>query len=82
MAIESEVLGSCIEEIDVLVDAKYEGRWLCCEWKCLKFIWEAKAAQNRRYRWVMVPGIGCAFKCFLGTLGVIKEFKSPCVCVG
>jgi hypothetical protein len=26
----------------------------------------------------MVPGIGFAFKCFLDTLGVIEEFKSPC----
>jgi len=26
----------------------------------------------------MVPGIGYAFKCFIGTLGVIEELKSPC----
>jgi hypothetical protein len=29
-----------------------------------------------------VPGIGYASKCFLRTLGVIEELKSPCVCVG
>jgi hypothetical protein len=51
---------------------------LCCGWKYLRFIWAAKAVKNRRYRWVMVPGIGYAFKCFLRTLGVIEELKSPC----
>jgi len=25
----------------------------------------------------MVPGIGYAFKCFLDTLGVIEDLKSP-----
>jgi len=30
----------------------------------------------------MVPGIGYAFKCFIGTLGVIEELKSPCNCRG
>jgi hypothetical protein len=30
----------------------------------------------------MVPGIGYAFKCFKGTLGVIEELKSPCGCRG
>jgi hypothetical protein len=64
MAIGSEVFGRCVEEIDVSVEVEYEGRWLCCEQKYLRFIWAAKAAQNRRYRWVMVPGIGYAFGCF------------------
>jgi hypothetical protein len=27
----------------------------------------------------MVPGIGCAYKCFLGALGVIEELKAPVV---
>ena len=48
MAIGSEVCGNYLEEIDVSVDAKYEGRWLCCGWKYLRFIWEAKAAQDWR----------------------------------
>ena len=78
MAIKSEVFGSCVEEIDVSVEVDYEGEWLCCGREYLSFIWEDKAAQNRRYRWVMVPGIGYAFKCFIGTLGVIEELKSPC----
>jgi hypothetical protein len=30
MAIESEVVGRCIEEIDISVEVEYEGRWLCC----------------------------------------------------
>jgi len=57
MAIKSEVFGSCVEEIDVSVDAKYEGRWLCCEWKYLRFVWAAKAAQDYlqwRWRWCQV----------------------------
>jgi len=64
MAIKSEVFGRCVEEIDLSVEVEYEGRWLCCGWKYLRFIWARKAAQNRRYRWVMVQSIGCAFKCF------------------
>ncbi len=82
MAIKSEVFGSCVEEIDVSVKVEYEGEWLCCGWKYLRFIWESKAAQDLQWRWVMVPGIGCAFKCFLDTLGVIQELKSPCLCRG
>ncbi len=82
MEIKSKVFGSCVEEINVLVKVEYEGEWLCCGCKYLRFIWAAKADQNRQCRWVMVPGIGCAFKCFLDTLGVIQELKSPCVCRG
>ena len=78
MAIKSEVFGSCVEEIDVSVEVEYEGEWLSCGWKYLRFILAGKATQNRRHRWVMVPGIGYAFKCFIGTLGVIEELKSPC----
>jgi hypothetical protein len=51
-------------------------------WKYLRFIWADKAAQNLRWMVVMVPGIGYAFKCFLDTLGVIEELKSPCDCRG
>ena len=82
MAIKSEVFGSCVEEIDVSVEVEYEGEWLCCGREYLSFIWEAKAAQNRRWRWEMVPGIGSTFKCFIGTLGVIEELKSPFDCRG
>ena len=64
MAINSEVFGSCVEGINVLVEVEYEGRWLYCECKYLRLIWEAKAAQNRQCRWVIMPGIGYAFKCF------------------
>ena len=78
MAIKSEIFGRCVEGIDVSVEVKYEGEWLCCGWKYLRFIWAAKAAQNRKCRWVKVPGIGSTFKCFIGTLGVIEELKSPC----
>ena len=78
MAIKSEIFGRCVEGIDVSVEVKYEGEWLCCGREYLSFILAGKAAQNRRHRWVMVPGIGYAFKCFIGTLGVIEELKSPC----
>ena len=78
VVIKIEVFGKCVEGINVLVKVEYEGEWLYCGWKYLRFIWEAKAAQNRQLRWVMVPGIGYASKCFLHTLGVIKELKSPC----
>ena len=39
MAIGSEVPGRCVEEIEISVGVDYEGRWLCCGWKYLKFIW-------------------------------------------
>ena len=64
MAIRSEVFGSCVKEIDVSVEVKYEGRWLCCEWKYLRFLLVEKAAQDWRWRWEMVPGIGGCFWCF------------------
>ena len=60
-AIKSEVFGRCVKEIDVSVEVKYRRSWLCCVWKYLRFIWEAKAAQDRQWRWAMVPGIGCCF---------------------
>jgi len=50
MEIKSEVFGSCVEEIDVYVEVEYAGEWLCCGWKYLRFIWEAKAAQDWRWR--------------------------------
>ena len=67
-----------LREIDISVELKKWDDWLCFEWKYLRFIWAAKASQDWRHMWVMVPGIGYAFKCFIGTLGVIEELKSPC----
>ena len=61
IAIKSEVFGSCVEEIEVSVEVKNGDLFLCYECKYLRFIWAAKAAKNRRLRWVMVPGIGCCF---------------------
>ena len=64
IAIKSEVFGNCVEEIDVSVEVKNGDLLLCYECKYLRFIWAAKAAQNQRWRWVMVPGIGYAFRYF------------------
>jgi hypothetical protein len=64
MAIGNEVSGECVEGINVVVEVQKEEAWLCCGWKYLRFIWEAKAAQNLRRRSVMVPGIGCCFGAF------------------
>jgi len=61
MEIKSEVFGGCVEGIDVSVDVKYQGRCLCFKWKYLRFIWARKVAQDRQWRWVMVPGIGYCF---------------------
>jgi hypothetical protein len=35
MAIESEVFGSCVEEIDVSVGMENRGVWLRCGWNYL-----------------------------------------------
>jgi hypothetical protein len=64
MAIGSEVFGSCVGEIDVSVEVENKGFWLCCGWKYMRFILAGKGAQDWRWRWEMVPGIGSAFKCF------------------
>jgi hypothetical protein len=61
MAIESEVFGSCVGEINVSVEKKNRGAWLCCGWKYLRFVLAGKAAQDWRWRWAMVPGIGGHF---------------------
>ena len=58
MGIESEVFGSCVEEKNVSVEIKNRGVWLCCGLKYLGFILAGKVAQNLRWRWEMVPGIG------------------------
>jgi hypothetical protein len=64
MGIVSEVFGRCVEEIDVYVEVECGDVWLCCGWKYLRFIWEGRAAQDWLQRWVRVPGIGSAFRCF------------------
>ena len=65
--------------IDVSVELKNGDILLCYECKYLRYIWAAKAAQNRQLRWIMVPGTGCAFKYLLDTLAVNKEIKAPVV---
>ena len=61
MAIESEVFGSCLKEIDVSVEIENRGGWLCCGWNYMGFILAGKAAQYLEWRWEMVPGIGGCF---------------------
>ena len=63
MAIESEVFGSYVGEINVSVEIVNRGVWLCCGWNYLRFILAGKAAQDWRWRWVVVPGIGGHFRC-------------------
>ena len=58
MAIKSEVFGSCVEKIDVSVEAEYEDGWLCCGRKYLSLILTSKAVQDCVRRWMIVPGIG------------------------
>ena len=64
MAIESEVFGSCVGEIDVSVGMQNRDNWLCCGWNYLGFILVGKAPQDWLWRWETVPGIGSAFRCF------------------
>ena len=66
MAIEREVFGSCVGEIFVSVVVKYGDAWLCCEWSYFLFTWASKGAQNLRWKWEMVPGIGVCFGLFDG----------------
>ena len=73
MEIGSEAFGRCVEEIDVSVDAKYEGEWLQCEWDYLRFLLVEKAAQDLQWMWEMVPGIGYAFKCFYVLWELLKN---------
>ena len=55
---KNDVFGSCVGEIDVSVEIVNRSVLLCCGRKYLGFILVGKVAQNRRCRWVMVPGIG------------------------
>ena len=50
MAIESDVFGSCVGEIDVSVGMENRGVWLCCGWNYLVISWEGKAAQDCQLR--------------------------------
>ena len=73
MVIEGEVTGSCVGEINVLVEVENSVVWLSCGWNYLGFILAGKAAKDWCRRVVMVPGIGGSFY----ALGVIEELKSP-----
>jgi hypothetical protein len=66
MAIGSEVFGSCVGGMFVSAELKNRGAWLCCGWRYLSFIRGGKAAQDWRWRWEMVPGIGGRFGLFEG----------------
>ena len=66
MATESEVFGSCVEGIFASVEIENRGAWLFCEWRYVSFIRGGKSAQNLRWRWLMVPGIGRRFGLFKG----------------
>jgi hypothetical protein len=75
MAIENEVVGSCVGEIDVSVGVENSEVWLCCGLIYLGFILAGKAPQDWLRRWLMVPGIGGRWGC----LRAVEELKSPCV---
>jgi hypothetical protein len=64
MTIESEGFGRSVGEIDVSVVVNYGDAWLCCGWKYMGFVLAGKAPQDWLQRWVRVPGIGSAFRCF------------------
>jgi hypothetical protein len=46
MAIENEVFGTCVGEIDVSVEVEKSEVWLCCGWKYMRFNFAGKAAQG------------------------------------
>ncbi len=74
LTIGGEVFGSCVEEIDVLVEIVNRGIWLCCEWKYLSCLGAEKGLKigSGGRRWCQVSdGV-------LGALGLIEEMKSPC----
>ena len=46
MAIESEVFGRCVGEIDVSVEIENSDVWLCCGWKYLRIIFGDKSGSR------------------------------------
>jgi hypothetical protein len=74
LAIESEVFGSCVEDICISLELMNGDFMLCCRWTYARFIWVVRVAQNRRWTWAMEQGNGWLF----GGEEVIKEIKSPC----
>ena len=64
MAIRSEIFGSCVGEINILVEVENSEVWLCCALIYLGFVLAGKAAKDWCRRVVMVPGIGGHFRCF------------------
>ena len=73
MATGSAVFGSCAGEINVSVKLKNAAVFPCCGWKYLRLFCGGKAAEDWRWRWVMVSGIG-------GRLGLFEGYgriKSP-----
>ena len=46
IAIESEMFGSCVAEINVSVEMENRGCWLCCGWKYLRIIFGDKSGSR------------------------------------
>jgi hypothetical protein len=67
MAIESEVFGCRVGEIDVSVEIENRGGWICCGWNYLGFILAGKVAQYLRWKWKMVAGIGGSMRLIGGS---------------
>jgi len=59
---KGEVFISVVRQIDVSSELKNEDGWFCCPMNYFRFIWARKEAQFWRWRWVMMPGIGCLWK--------------------
>ena len=74
MAIESEVYGSFVEEINVSVEIENGVACLCCGLKIWDLFWREKRLSicGGGGRWCQV------LEMLLGGFGVIEEVKSPC----
>ena len=64
--IPHSVVGLVVIGDNVSVEIENRDIWLCCGWNYLGFILTVKAAQDWRWRWAMVPGIGWRFGVFEG----------------
>ena len=73
LAIESDVFGSCVEDICISLELMNGDFLLCYRWIYVRFIWVVRVAQNRRWTWSMEQGIGWLF----GGEEVIEEIKKP-----